>query len=243
MADNVALMEAFVPWANSQPWIERYFWNQAVSVLTSLRCSCCYLATRHVMKLLCLGLSSPALDRALLLEPSCECADLSALFILLSGHVTCHKAVSVLTSLGSSRSKVSLPIHSLSKLPTRAYYVLYGVDYHSPLWLCGKAHVMKLLCLGSSSSLALKVCFWISTASLLSSLSLMLPVSSKSGQRSVCSWTNSQMYFKGCVCVVQTPAEGTDANIQYSYLVNKSVDGSGDGSLSVLGQTYANFPC
>ena len=46
-----------------------------------------------------------------------------------------------------------------------------------------------------------------------------------------------------CVCVVQTPAEGTDANIQYSYLVNKSVDGSGDGSLSVLGQTYANFPC
>ena len=46
-----------------------------------------------------------------------------------------------------------------------------------------------------------------------------------------------------CVCLVQTPAEGTDANIQYSYLVNKSVDGSGDGSLSVLGQTYANFPC
>ena len=46
-----------------------------------------------------------------------------------------------------------------------------------------------------------------------------------------------------CVCLMQTPAEGTDANIQYSYLVNKSVDGSGDGSLSVLGQTYANFPC
>ncbi len=42
---------------------------------------------------------------------------------------------------------------------------------------------------------------------------------------------------------VQTPAEGTDANIQNSYLVNKSVDGSGDGSLSVLGQVYANFPC
>ena len=29
-AANLALMEQFVPWANSQPWIERYFWNQAV---------------------------------------------------------------------------------------------------------------------------------------------------------------------------------------------------------------------
>lgn len=30
-AENLALMQDFVPWANSQPWIERYFWNQAVS--------------------------------------------------------------------------------------------------------------------------------------------------------------------------------------------------------------------
>ena len=30
-AANLALMQGFVPWANSQPWIERYFWNQAVS--------------------------------------------------------------------------------------------------------------------------------------------------------------------------------------------------------------------
>ncbi|KAL3150709.1 hypothetical protein ABBQ32_000496 [Trebouxia sp. C0010 RCD-2024] len=29
MDANIALMEAFVPWANSQSWIERYFWNQA----------------------------------------------------------------------------------------------------------------------------------------------------------------------------------------------------------------------
>ncbi len=29
----MALMEAFVPWANSQSWIERYFWNQAVSLV------------------------------------------------------------------------------------------------------------------------------------------------------------------------------------------------------------------
>ena len=36
MAQNVALMEAFVPWANSQSWIERYFWNQAVSLLLCL---------------------------------------------------------------------------------------------------------------------------------------------------------------------------------------------------------------
>jgi len=26
-------MEAFVPWANNQSWIERYFWNQAVGSL------------------------------------------------------------------------------------------------------------------------------------------------------------------------------------------------------------------
>ena len=49
--------------------------------------------------------------------------------------------------------------------------------------------------------------------------------------------------FLAAVCGMQTPAEGTDANIQNSYLVNKSADGSGDGSLSVLGQVYANFPC
>lgn len=30
-AANLALLQDFVPWANSQPWIERYFWNQAVS--------------------------------------------------------------------------------------------------------------------------------------------------------------------------------------------------------------------
>lgn len=45
------------------------------------------------------------------------------------------------------------------------------------------------------------------------------------------------------IFVLQTPAEGVDANIQNSYLVNKDHTGSGDGSLSVLGQTYANFPC
>ena len=44
MADNVALMSAFVPWANSQPWIERYFWNQAVSMLTLLPSSSSCLA-------------------------------------------------------------------------------------------------------------------------------------------------------------------------------------------------------
>ena len=31
MQANVALMQAFIPWANKQSWIERYFWNQAVS--------------------------------------------------------------------------------------------------------------------------------------------------------------------------------------------------------------------
>jgi len=33
METNVQLMEAFVPWANNQSWIERYFWNQAVGSL------------------------------------------------------------------------------------------------------------------------------------------------------------------------------------------------------------------
>lgn len=35
MEQNVALMNQFVPWANSQSWIERYFWNQAVSSAAS----------------------------------------------------------------------------------------------------------------------------------------------------------------------------------------------------------------
>ncbi len=56
-------------------------------------------------------------------------------------------------------------------------------------------------------------------------------------------WHVCMLMFLTDVYGVQTPAEGTDANIQNSYLVNKSVDGSGDGSLSVLGQVYANFPC
>ena len=43
--------------------------------------------------------------------------------------------------------------------------------------------------------------------------------------------------------LMQTPAQGVDANIQNSYLVNRSVDGRGDGALSILGRTYADFPC
>lgn len=56
-------------------------------------------------------------------------------------------------------------------------------------------------------------------------------------------WANSQPWIERYFWNQATPAEGTDANIQNSYLVNKSADGSGDGSLSVLGQVYANFPC
>ena len=56
-------------------------------------------------------------------------------------------------------------------------------------------------------------------------------------------WHVCMLMFLTDVYGVQTPAEGSDANIQNSYLVNKSADGSGDGSLSVLGQVYANFPC
>ena len=33
IAANMALMEEFVPWAENTSWIERYFWNQAVSPL------------------------------------------------------------------------------------------------------------------------------------------------------------------------------------------------------------------
>ncbi|DBA93211.1 TPA: target of Sbf [Trebouxia sp. C0005] len=56
-------------------------------------------------------------------------------------------------------------------------------------------------------------------------------------------WANSQSWIERYFWNQATPAEGTDANIQNSYLVNKSADGSGDGSLSVLGQVYANYPC
>ena len=44
MQQNVALMNQFVPWANSQPWIERYFWNQAVSFAHH----CCHIVLSHV---------------------------------------------------------------------------------------------------------------------------------------------------------------------------------------------------
>ena len=37
--ENLALMQDFVPWANSQPWIERYFWNQAVSCTADSLCA------------------------------------------------------------------------------------------------------------------------------------------------------------------------------------------------------------
>ena len=40
----------------------------------------------------------------------------------------------------------------------------------------------------------------------------------------------------------QTPTQADDPNIRNSYLVNESLSG-GDGSLTELGQTYANFPC
>nr|QOL01295.1 putative extracellular protein TR9_096 [Trebouxia lynnae] len=56
-------------------------------------------------------------------------------------------------------------------------------------------------------------------------------------------WANSQPWIERYFWNQATPAEGNDANIQNSYLVNKSVDGSGDGSLSILGQTYANDSC
>ena len=46
MEANVQLMEAFVPWANNQSWIERYFWNQAVSAVVILRCR---LARYHLL--------------------------------------------------------------------------------------------------------------------------------------------------------------------------------------------------
>lgn len=45
------------------------------------------------------------------------------------------------------------------------------------------------------------------------------------------------------LCDLQTPPEGTDANIQNSYLVDESISGSGNDSLTELGQAYASYPC
>ena len=42
---------------------------------------------------------------------------------------------------------------------------------------------------------------------------------------------------------MQTPPETPDANIQNSYLVNESINGGGNGSLTELGQVYATYPC
>ena len=60
METNIALMKAFVPWANSQGWVERYFWNQAVSppcyrlsTLPRLPISCACLLPKMGFALLC----------------------------------------------------------------------------------------------------------------------------------------------------------------------------------------------
>ncbi len=45
MEANIQLMEAFVPWANNQSWIERYFWNQAVSSPVVLWCFLVFFGT------------------------------------------------------------------------------------------------------------------------------------------------------------------------------------------------------
>ena len=42
---------------------------------------------------------------------------------------------------------------------------------------------------------------------------------------------------------MQTPPEGTDPNIQNSYMVNESVGGKGNETLTPLGQTYASVTC
>ena len=44
MEQNIALMNQFVPWANSQSWVERYFWNQAVSSCCISLQLCCGIA-------------------------------------------------------------------------------------------------------------------------------------------------------------------------------------------------------
>ena len=54
--------------------------------------------------------------------------------------------------------------------------------------------------------------------------------------------TNLQLSLILC-CALQTPPEGTDTNIQNSYLVNESITGSGNGSLTGLGQVYTSYPC
>lgn len=55
MDTNIALMEAFVPWANSQGWIERYFWNQAVSPFYSSLATwpCCVLSLNDAHTIPC----------------------------------------------------------------------------------------------------------------------------------------------------------------------------------------------
>lgn len=52
-AANLALMEQFVPWANSQPWIERYFWNQAVSSASAQQASETCQAMQHGIEQCC----------------------------------------------------------------------------------------------------------------------------------------------------------------------------------------------
>ncbi|KAL3148572.1 hypothetical protein ABBQ38_014005 [Trebouxia sp. C0009 RCD-2024] len=56
-------------------------------------------------------------------------------------------------------------------------------------------------------------------------------------------WANSQPWIERYFWNQATPAQVKDPNIQNSYLVNRSVTGLGNGSLTALGQTYRSFPC
>lgn len=56
-------------------------------------------------------------------------------------------------------------------------------------------------------------------------------------------WANNQSWIERYFWNQATPPEGTDPNIQNSYMVNESVGGKGNGTLTPLGQTYASVTC
>ena len=97
----MALMNQFVPWANSQTWVERYFWNQAVSCRCILLQLCCGIAVVSVLANV-LGILHP-MHGSLQLQVKCQNVASS----VASRHSSC-QTCSTHTNLGCLLKQISL---------------------------------------------------------------------------------------------------------------------------------------
>ena len=183
MEANVQLMEAFVNWANSQSWIERYFWNQAVSTL--------------VVSWLF----------GTLPQPGSLCPTASPGHLCACTEHTSFSGVSCMAIYCFGYKHVVAPLAAC----------------YNCLW-CDARRSLSMAVLVQHTC-ALHV-------ALAAAADYMVRISRQNNSK-----------LTSCSNLLQTPPEGTDPNIQNSYMVNESVGGKGNGTLTPLGQTYTSVTC